>query len=223
MFPDCRTQDDTFSCPTFDLIPSDVAGFMEELWEFQSVFHDCVARREPRAHCLDSLVGHYRKLARKSIEPRALQVEGGAVRGMQRCLSAVRWDEEQRLWLSHQLLADAMGAPEGGLMLDESGFGKKGQDSAGGARQYGGTLGKGEHGQVGVCVGEASRQGYALADNRLFLPEVWWSAASAARRTPCNVPAELRLQSNPQWAATMVQAIAQEGLLPCKDVGADGL
>jgi len=111
MLPDCRTQDETFSLPTFDLIPSDVEGFMEELWEFQSVFHDCFARSEPRAHFFDYMVGQYSKLERKSIEPMALQIEGGAVRGMQRFISDVRWDEEQMLWIYHQLLADEMGDP----------------------------------------------------------------------------------------------------------------
>ena len=49
---------------------------MEELWAFQSAFHDCCARSELRAHCFDSLVGQLSKLERKSIAPRALYVEG---------------------------------------------------------------------------------------------------------------------------------------------------
>ena len=57
MLPDCRTPDETFAIPTFDLIPSDVEGFIEELWEFQSTFHDCFARSEPRVHFFDYMVG----------------------------------------------------------------------------------------------------------------------------------------------------------------------
>jgi hypothetical protein len=53
MLPACRTEGEGFSLPTFDLVPSDVAGCMEELWEFQSTFHDCFARSEPRTHCFD--------------------------------------------------------------------------------------------------------------------------------------------------------------------------
>jgi hypothetical protein len=79
------------------------------------------------------------------------------------------------------------------------------------ARQYCGTLGKVENCQVGVFAGYASRHGYALVDKRLFLPEVWWTDAYAARRTRCNVPEALTLQSKPQLAAAMLQAIAQEG------------
>jgi hypothetical protein len=42
--PACRSGGEGFAIPTFDLVPSDVEGFMEELWEFQSTFHDCFAR-----------------------------------------------------------------------------------------------------------------------------------------------------------------------------------
>jgi SRSO17 transposase len=60
-------------------------------------------------------------------------------------------------------------------------------------------------------------------DKRLFLPEVWWTDVYAARRTRCNVPAELTFQSKPQLAAAMLEAIAHEGLLPFKYIVADCL
>jgi SRSO17 transposase len=91
------------------------------------------------------------------------------------------------------------------------------------ARQYCGTLGKVENCQVGVFAGYASRQGYALVDKRLFLPEAWLTDAYAARRVRCQVPAEVTFQSKPQLAAGMLQAIAHEGLLPFKYVVADCL
>lgn len=223
MLPACRTASEGFAIPTFDLTPCDVDGFMEELWEFQSVFHDCFARSEPRAHFFDYMVGQFSKLERKSIEPMALQVEGGTIRGLQRFISDVHWDEEQMRWNYHQLVAEEMGEPDGVLMFDETGFVKKGKDSVGVARQYCGTLGKVENCQVGVFAGYASRQGYALVDKRLFLPEVWWTDAYAARRTRCNVPDELTFQSKPQLAAAMLEAMAQEGLLPFKYIVADCL
>jgi SRSO17 transposase len=126
-------------------------------------------------------------------------------------------------WNYHQLVADELGDPEGVLMFDETGFVKKGQDSVGVARQYCGTLGKVENCQVGVFAGYASRQGYALVDKQLFLPEAWWTDAYATRRTRCNVPEERTFQSKPQLAAAMLQAMAQEGLLPFKYVVADCL
>jgi SRSO17 transposase len=223
MLPACRTEGEAFAIPMFDVTSSDVEGFMEELWEFQSAFHDCFTRSEACVHFFDSMAGQFSKLERKSIEPMALQIEGARIRGLQRFISDVIWDEEQMRWNYHQLLADEMGAPDGVLMFDESGFVKKGQDSVGVARQYCGTLGKVEHCQVGVFAAYASRQGYALVDKRLFLPAVWFSDAYAARRVKCNVPEELTFQSKPQLAAAMLQTIVHEGLLPFKYLVADCL
>src|SRR5499426_2812965 len=159
MLPACRTADDEFAMPTFALTPRDVAGFTDALQEFQGLLHDCFPRSEPRAHFFDYMVGQLSPLARKSIEPMALHIEGGTIRGMQRFISDVHWDEEQMRWNYHQLVAEEMGEPDGILMFDETGFVKKGTASVGVARQYCGTLGKVENCQVGVFAGYASRQG----------------------------------------------------------------
>jgi SRSO17 transposase len=223
MLPACRTAGERFTIPTFDIVPSDVTSFIDELWEFQALFHDCFSRSEPRVHFFDYLVGQCSALERKSIEPMALHVEGSTIRGLQRFISDVSWDEEQMLWNYHQLVADELGDSEGVLMFDETGFVKKGTDSVGVARQYCGPLGKVENCQVGVFTGYASRHGYALVDKRLFLPEVWFTDAYATRRTRCNVPTELTFQSKPQLAATMLHSLVREGLLPFKYVVADCL
>src|SRR5262245_21723615 len=218
MLPACRTEGEGFSLPTFDLVPSDVEGFMAELWEFQSTFHDCFARSEPRTHFFDSMVGQFSKRERKSIEPIALGGEGGTVRGMQRFLSDVHWDEEQMRWNYHQLVADPMGDAHGVLIFAETGFAKKGQHSVGVARQYCGTRGKVETCQVGLFAAYASRQGDALVDKRVFLPESWFDDVYAARRSACQGPQDLTCQTKPQLAAAMLQTIAHEGLLPVKSL-----
>ena len=223
MLPACRTADTPFAIPTFEVTAHDIDGLLDELWDFQSAFHDCFARSESRAHFFDYMAGQLSPLARKSIEPMALRVQGGSIRGLQRFISTVPWDEDHMLWTYHQLVADAMGESDGVLMFDETGFVKKGQESVGVARQYCGTLGKVDHCQVGVFAGYASRQGYALVDKRLFLPDAWFTETYAARRTACQVPPALTFQSKPQLAATMLQAIVREGLLPFKYVVADCL
>jgi SRSO17 transposase len=113
MLPACRTEGEGFAIPTFNVMPSDVEGFLDELQEFQSAFHDCFPRSEPRAHFFDYMVGQFSKLERKSIEPMALQVEGGTIRGLQRFISDGVWDEEQMVWNYHQLVAEEMGDPDG--------------------------------------------------------------------------------------------------------------
>jgi hypothetical protein len=59
MLPACRIAGEGFAMPLFDVVPCDVEGFMEELWAFQSVFHDCFARSEPRAHFFNYMVGQW--------------------------------------------------------------------------------------------------------------------------------------------------------------------
>jgi len=96
------------------------------------------------------MVGQCSPLERKSIEPMALPVEGGKVRAMQRLVSDTLWDEAAMLETYHRLVQDEMGEPDGVLIIDETGFATKGQDSVGVARQYCGSLGKVENCQVGV-------------------------------------------------------------------------
>jgi hypothetical protein len=72
MLAACRTDDAGFTIPMFAVVPSDVEGFMDALWELQTAFYDCFARSEPRTHVFDSMVGQCSRLERKSIKPMAL-------------------------------------------------------------------------------------------------------------------------------------------------------
>ncbi len=66
-----------------------------------------------------------------------------------------------------------LGEAGGILVMDETGFLKKGKKSAGVARQYSGTAGRRENSQVGVFLLYASTKGYAFIDRALYLPEEW--------------------------------------------------
>jgi SRSO17 transposase len=87
------------------------------------------------------------------------QGEGGNIRAMQRLVSDVVWDDDQMRWTYHHLVNDTLGDPHEVVIFDASGFPKKGQDSAGVARQYCGTLGTVDNCQVGVFAAYASRHG----------------------------------------------------------------
>jgi SRSO17 transposase len=150
MFPAHRTEGEGFSLPQFALTPCDVDGFLDELQAFHDPFRGWFARSEPREPFCNSMVGQCRALERQSIEPMALHVDGGNMRGMQRCMSDDRWDEDTMRETYHGLVADEMGDPQGVLMVDESGCVKKGMESVGVARQYCGTLGKVDKSPVGV-------------------------------------------------------------------------
>ena len=223
MLPACRTAGEAVASAPLALTPSDVEGFLHELRGFHEAFRDCFTRREPREHFFHYMVGPFSPLERKSIEPMAREVVGGNVRGMQRFVSDDVWNEAQMRHIYHQLINEDLGAPDGVVMVDESGFAKKGKDSVGVARQYCGTLGKVENCQVGVFAAYASRYGYALLDTQLFLPEPWFTDASATRRAKCEVPEELTFQTKPQLAGAMIRALYEEGIVPFKNVVADCL
>src|SRR5215471_2287912 len=223
MLPACRTAGEPFAIPQFALTRSDLETFMDELRGFHTAFRGGFARQEPRDQFFHYMVGQFSPLERKSIEPLALHVEGGKVRAMQRLVSDALWDEDAMLETYHRLVQDEMGEADGVVIIDETGFAKKGHDSVGVARQYCGSLGKVENCQVGVFAAYASRQGYALVDKRLFLPEDWFNDTHAARRAVCQVPKDLTFHTKPQLAAAMLQAIAHEGLLPFKYLVADCL
>jgi SRSO17 transposase len=223
MLPACRTKGREEAPPPFALAQGDVEGFLHELRAFHDAFRSCFPRREPREHFFRYLVGQLSLLERKSIEPMALEVDGGNVRAMQRFVSDAIWDEAQMRHIYHQLVCENMGAPDGVVIVDESGFPKKGKDSVGVARQYCGTLGKVENCQVGVFAAYASPHGYALVDKQLFLPEPWFTEAYEERRTKCQVPENLAFQTKPQLAGAMVRALFQEGVLPFRYVVADCL
>ena len=150
MLSACRTAGEPFALPQFALTRSDLDTFMDALRGFHTAFRGCFARQEPRDQFFNYMGGQFSPLARKSIEPMALQVEGGKVRARQRLVSDTLWDEAAMLETYYRLVQDEMGEPDGVLIIDETGCAKKGQDSVGVARQYCGSLGKVEHCQVGV-------------------------------------------------------------------------
>jgi SRSO17 transposase len=104
-----------------------------------------------------------------------------------------------------------LGDSEAVLVLDETGCLKKGRYSAGGARQYRGTAGRIEHGQMGVFLGDASRHGYALVDRERSLPEAW--TTERARCQQAGIPDERRFATKPQLAKERLVRAVTGGLL----------
>jgi SRSO17 transposase len=223
MLPECRNQEHLFSVPLFDVTTGDVESFIDELRCFHDEFSDCFQRSETRENVFHYMVGQFSKLERKSIEPIALAVKDGNVRAIQRTVSDAVWNEDAILFKYSSMVNNDMGAPNGVLIFDESGFVKKGKDSAGVHRQYCGSIGKVENSQVGVFAAYASPQGYVFLDKRLFIPEEWFSEEYKERREKCNFPNELTFKTKPQLAAEMLSVIHEQGVIPYKYIAADSI
>jgi SRSO17 transposase len=138
--------------------------------------------------------------------------------GAQRLLYDARWDEEAVRDELVRFIAGYLGEAQGILVVDETGFLKKGTKSVGVKRQYSGTAGKREHCQIGVFLGYRTSQGYGLLDRRLYLPHEW--AEDAERRQAAGVPAAVAFATKPQLAHAMLEAAWKLGV-PGRWVTAD--
>jgi DDE superfamily endonuclease len=109
-----------------------------------------------------------------------------------------RWDADATRDVIRSYVVRRLGAADGVLVVDETGFVKKGEHSVGVARQYSGTAGRIENCQIGVFLGYASRRGHALIDRRLYLPEEW--TADAERCRQAQVPNDIAFATKPMIA-----------------------
>jgi SRSO17 transposase len=223
MLPNIRQNDYVYSIPQFNLSIKDIENFNNQLSCFHSHFCDYFKRSETRKHFFNYMNGQFSALERKSIEPIALNIEGGNVRAMQRGISDASWDDDKIMFKHRDLVASDIGSPDGAIIFDESGFAKKGNESIGVARQYCGNLGKVDNCQVGVFAAYASEAGYSLVDKRLFIPEKWFGDEFKERRKKCNLPEDIKFKTKPQLAVEMLNHLAKENILPFKYILADSV
>lgn len=130
---------------------------------------------------------------------------------MQRLLRYARWDADAVRDDLRAYAAEHLGADGGVLVVDETGFLKKGRSSAGVQRQYTGTAGRIENAQVGVFLALATERGRALIDRRLYLPEHSWSD-DPERRTAAGIPETVQFATKPRPASEMLAAALDAGI-----------
>ena len=130
--------------------------------------------------------------------------------GMQRLLTTTRWDPDALRDDVRAYVVEQLGDPAGVLVVDETGFLKKGAKSAGVQRQYSGTAGRIENCQVGVFLAYASGKGRALVDRELYLPAEW--ASDPARRAAAHVPEQVGFQTKPQLAQQLLARALDAGV-----------
>src|SRR5689334_15177647 len=110
----------------------------------------------------------------------------------------------------HGYVVQHLGDPDGVVILDETGFLKKGTRSAGVQRQYSGTAGRTENCQVGVFLAYASARGHALIDRELYLPASWTDDRNRCRMA--GVPDEVEFATKPRQAQAMIARALAAGV-----------
>ena len=108
------------------------------------------------------------------------------------------------------LVDEHLGSDDGIVVVDESGVRRWGDKSVGIGRQYLGSVGKVENGQVGVYLTYASEHGQAFLDTRLFIREEWFDAPERCRAA--GIPEEVVFRKKPELAAAMVEQARLRGI-----------
>jgi SRSO17 transposase len=130
-------------------------------------------RVEPRRRARLFLLGLLSDVDSRSCWQLAEQAGDASPHGMQRLLGEAVWDADEVRDDVRGYVVDALGDPDGVLILDDTGDLKKGQLTVGTQRQYTGTAGRIENAQVAVYLAYASPRGSTLIDREVYLPKAW--------------------------------------------------
>ena len=184
-----------------------VLGWRAELAELQERLGELFGRTDARRQANLDLEGLLSAAERKNGWQLAEQIGDARPWRTQRVLSRTLWAADAARDLCREYVVEHLGAADGVLVIDETGFLKKGSKSAGVARQYSGTAGRIENCQIGVFLAYASGRGHALIDRELYLPQDW--AEDGARRATAGIPRAVSFATKPQLAQRMIaRAIA---------------
>lgn len=151
----------------------DLRTWAEALEEIRSRLAPYFERAEPWQRALTYLRGLLSETPRKNGWQLAELAGEATPDGMQRLLHTAHWDAERVRDDLQQYVLAHLADPQAVLVIDETGFLKKGRKSAGVAPQYSGTAGKIANCQIGVFLAYATIHGPVLVDRELYLPREW--------------------------------------------------
>jgi SRSO17 transposase len=191
-------------------VMDEAAGWAEELDRLLARLGPRFGRIEVRRRAAAYLHGLLGPVERKNGWQLAEAAGDARPDGMQDFLARMRWDADQVRDDLRSYVVEHLGDAGAVLVLDETGFLKKGTKSVGVQRQYSGTAGRIENCQIGVFLGYASWHGRALIDRALYLPESW--AGDAARREEAGVPAEVAFATKPKLGRAMLERAFRAGV-----------
>src|SRR5215472_7963044 len=199
-------------------IDDDLAAWSAGLDDLFALVAGRFFRVEPRLRARAYVRGLLAPLASKNGWTLAEAAGDATPDGMQRLLNRAAWDADGVRDDVRAYVAGHLGSADGVLVVDETGFLKKGTKSAGVQRQYSGTAGRVENCQLGVFLAYAAPAGRALIDAELYLPRSW--AGDRARCAEAGVPGEVGFATKPELARQMLGRALDAGV-PAAWVTAD--
>src|SRR5215208_4113715 len=191
-------------------VPAEVARAERELEALTARLRPHFRRGAAHRHAGEYVRGLVGPVERKDGWQLAEHVGHRHPRTIQRVLDRSAWDADAvRDDLLDQVIAE-LGDEDGVLVVDETGFLKKGTKSCGVARQYSGTAGRIENCQIGVFLGYASPKGRAGIDRVLYLPRRW--VDDQERRDEAGVPSTVAFHTKPWLALDMIERALDAGV-----------
>ena len=209
----------------------EVRAAADRLVKFHERFAPLFGKEQAQDHAYTYVKGLMICPERKSIEPIALNVGDGQVSALQKFINNAPWDHdnvqaEVQSVFADELVPTAVSSPIGTVgVIDESGFAKKGNHSAGVGRQHNGRLGKEDNCQVGVFLVGVTPGGSAMLDHQLYLPESWYEDTEECRkrREKVHIPDRVTFQTKPQIAAGLIRMTSLLGIATLDWITADEL
>ena len=200
------------------LTDDDLAAWVAGLDDLFALVAGRFGRVEPRRRARAYVRGLLAPLAVKNGWTLAEAAGDATPDGMQRLLNAAAWDADGVRDDVRGYVARHLGSADGVLVVDETGFIKKGTRSAGVQRQYSGTAGRIENCQLGVFLAYAAPNGRALIDRELYLPKSWTDDRDRCRAA--GVPDDVQFATKPELARAMLGRALDAGM-PAAWVTAD--
>ncbi|GHO64640.1 hypothetical protein KSC_035320 [Ktedonobacter sp. SOSP1-52] len=179
----------------------------EEVWtttfnELGQRIRQHFVRPEPHQRALTYMQALMSPMGRKNGWQVAEAVGETTPYAMQHLLDRAKWDCDGLRNALRMYVWETLAEPYAVLVIDETGFLKKGRKSVGVQRQYSGTAGRIENCQVGVFLSYASSRGHTLLDRELYLPKSWTGNQERCREA--HVPASVTFATKPELAAQML-------------------
>jgi SRSO17 transposase len=197
-----------------------IAAWTEDFSALLAQIGPRFARSEARGHAADYLRGLLSHTERKNGWQLAETVGDAAPYGIQQFLYRAAWDPEAVRDDLRAYVVEHLGDPAGILVVDETGFLKKGEKSAGVQRQYSGTAGRRENCQIGVFLTYAGARGHTFLDRALYLPASWTDDRD--RCQAAGIPDDVAFATKPAQAQAMLERALDAGV-PAAWVTADSI
>src|ERR687886_295375 len=205
---------------TVDVTEQTVWAWTAAVAEVERRLAPYFARSEARQQALAYLRGLLSPVERKNSWQLAEVIGAANPYGFQHLLGRAAWDADKVRDELHSYIADYFSDNDAVVVIDETGFLKKGRRSAGVGRQYSGTAGRVENVQIGVFLTYASSRGHTLLDRELYPPTAWTDDRD--RGEHAGIPRSRSLQTKPALAKQMLQRV-REAKLPFRWVTGDSV